>query len=632
MESAKLDRLGRAAYSRSIHPIKRLPRLTFPILGFDTEYTSNKNNLICYQIYGPTGGILVSVRSSEKLTPAKIYKTCCTVLGETPRDILLVTYFSLAELQFLKVRTEGLQVREYARGSLDVSFHLSKNGAQIHIFDLMRFFDGRGLAAAAESFGLEKKEMKVTKVTRAHLKSKKFKEYALHDAYLCREIAIRLQRTFIDATEIDPLIMKTPASTSQAAFRRRCIKQEMYCDNNRARYAALRGYRGGHAEVFERGRLKGTFTEWDFKSAYPAAVLKIGVFPIQKTWRSFDKWTNAKKLKGGFVEVDFHFPKDERYPFLPVDVDDGTIYPREGHGWVTLQEAQYARSVGAKVRLYQGYGYIKGTTALTDYFQWCIEQRAKAKGAAKVMYKLLANSLTGKFVQAITKIDVETCKKIAEIGGYYLDEVLQLDYSDLITLAEGLEIKCHASVGPVFMPEWSGLITGYTRTALAQMIRTSDAVYCHTDSVWSRKRPKCELLPFEKKVTGPVTIIRRAFACIGEPVTDKGLKAGTCHAAMHSIWTRTAALQMLNKFDGEDFSRKYPVKRPVKFREAVKSHRPGGKKLEPGIWVKEWRTGNTRWDDKRRLLASGLTVPWESVGDYMRRGDPIDPDVQGRNG
>ena len=622
MDQAKIDRIGKAAFRNRIRPFKGRRKFKMPIVGFDTEYDSITAELISIQLAAHDRTLFIPWPKGARLTPGDLYLAACKVLSHAPKEIMLVTYFSLAELQFLPVRMEGLKVREFANGSLDVTFNSpSHEDWKLHVFDLARFFDRRGLYAAAESFGFGKLEYDTSKVSRENLKDKEFVKYAIHDAVLCYDITKKLQRIFMEDTGVDPLVMKTPASTSQAVYRKNFMKEETYCDNDHARQAAMWGYRGGHAEVFRRGKLGNGFVEYDLSSAYPTSVIRIGEFPIQGSWESISNWKELSRVRGGFVRIRFQFPNGEYYPFLPVDTKDGTVYPLRGETWTTTYEIKYAKECGASIEILEGYGYRKGTSSLRDYFKWAIQKRKESKGAARVMYKLLANSLTGKFVQAITSVSIETCKRIADKGNYFLDDVLALNFQELGELAYALAIPVETSIGPVFMPEWSGLITGYTRTALAQMLRTSGAVYCHTDSVWGKKKPTCDLLPFEKKIAGDVTIIRRAFGCIGNLSKARRLvkaeeSMGDClHAAIHSIWKLEAGLDMLHRFDGYDFTHKYRIKRPLKYKEAVKRFRK--QKKEPGVWIKELRTGSTHWDNKRLLLDNGDTRPWLDIQEYI---------------
>ncbi len=608
LDDAKLAQLGNRVYVRSIEPLKRAFKRKWPVVGFDTEYTSKLHKLICFQLWTADDGIVVEVQPGEKMTPAWIYQEASGLLGYCPSDILLPVFFSLAELQHLPVVSEGFDLREYACGSLDVSFRAG-SGRFLHIFDLQRWWSSpnQKLSKAAKSVGMEKKDWNTRKVTRHDFRNKKFRDYSLHDAKLMYDMLGALREKFIEETGVDPVVFKTPAGTAAAAFRNMHVQRKFFCDSNRARWLACKGTWGGHAEVFRRGQLKGEYKEWDFKSAYPTAVLKLGVMPIQKTWKRVRTLKDARNMRGGFCRVWFKWPKTERFPSLPVACKNAMVYPLQGESFCTLAEIRVAVDVGCDVKILEAWGYRKGTTALKDFLQWTLENRKTATGAGQVMYKLLGNSIIGKFAQRISKVPIDEYFKLAEEWNVYLDELFELSTDEL----EALGAQTMVSVGPVWMPEWNGLITGYTRAALAQMIRTGEAVYCHTDSVWTKKKPKSDMLPFDMKTCGPVKIVRTRFGCIGEPITRKAVLSKTTHVAHHSVWNLTAACQMLSKFTGQTFTRKYPIRRPLKLRESIKTNR------NPGEWVEEWRCASTKWDHKRRLHKDGTTSPWKTVEKYL---------------
>ncbi len=618
MKRSKIKKLGFAAYSRSIEPLRRAREFRGEIVGFDTEYTSKQNKLICYQLATKNGADMWTVKPGEKLTPKKLYHSTIKLLGEVPKSILFVTYFSLAELQFLDIVSDGIDVREYANGSLDVTFVAC--GCVLEVFDLARWYQRLPLWKAAESVGLAKLEYDTKHVTRACLRQKKFREYAIQDAVVQRQIMMRLREPFLEAAQVDPLIAKTPASAAQAVFRRRHVTKKIYCDNNDARRAALLGCWGGRAEVFERGKLKGEYSEYDFSAAYPNAAISLGVLPKQGCWKSVATFRAMQSCVSGFACVDFAFPQKVRYPSLPVEAPTAMLWPLAGRSFCTFPEILFSREQGAKVKIIEAYGYKRGTPILAEFMTWALEQRREAEGAARIMYKLIANSLVGKFAQSVSRIPLSEYLRIAEEYDCYLDELFELSHDEL----EALGVESAPSVGPVFMPEWNGLITGYTRAALARILDSAGAVYCHTDSIWTRGRPSSDMLPLEKKSTGPATVIRTRFGALGAPITAKGVRSGKCHIAYHSVWNLIAACQIVKKFDGEDFLRKYPVRRPLKFREAIKSGRT------PGHWVEEWRCANTLWCGKRRLLPSGNTRPWADLAEYTAWKKDVDKPIRKR--
>lgn len=599
MDPGKIKRLGRTGYSRSVHPFERVTEYDGAVVGFDTEYTTGRNILLSYQLYANGKGKLWEVKPGKKLKPKDLLLAACSLLTYVPKRLLFVTYFSLAELQFLPIVSEGISIQEYANGSLDVDFSVTSKagyGITLTIFDLWRWFNYQSLKKVAKSTGLKKLEWNTKKVTRPMLSNKRFQKYAINDAYLCYEIFNKLRSTFRTLAKVDIVQAKTPANASQQVFRRLYVKEVLYNDTDNARLAAMRGAWGGRAEVFARGRLNGTYHEYDFSGAYPASCIKIGQFPVQNSWLEYERRANLKRAKGGFFRVRFKFPLSYRYPNLPVHTRDALLFPSSGESFCTLYEMEEARGMGCTIQVVAGWYYNTGTTCLRDYMEMVIEERAKVKGATSQMYKLLGNSLTGKFAQAVHRVSINERIALAERLGTTLDDVFDLTTEELIALGCNDTI----SVGSVFMPEWYGLITGYTRAALAKMIRTSHAVYCHTDSVWCKHRPSCDgMLAFEKKGSGSVVIVRTRFGRIGRK-----------HTAYHSVWSRSAANRMLTRFNGATFSYNYKVRKPLKLKEAIKSER------KPGTWVELKRKASTFWCGKRRLLSDGTTLPWKDVDEY----------------
>lgn len=607
MDIRRMKVAGNVLYCRSVNPLKHPKRRDCYLVGFDTEYTSKTAELVSIQLWHRDRSEFTPWPRGKKLTPSWLYAHAVKLVGRTDRDIFLVTYFSLAELQFLPVVAEGFKVREYARGSLDVTFAIPGTCNTLNVFDLCRWFDGKSLASAARAVGLRKLEYDTKIVTRACLRDPKFRHYALHDAYLCYEIIHRVRAKFIEETSIDPLVVKTPASSAASTFRHKYIEDKLFCDDNRARYVACRGTWGGRAEAFARGRLQGDFQEYDFTSAYPMAGIKLGEMPVQRSWKQHRRVSQIESARGGFCEIDFCYPRDCQYPGLPVFTKNAMIYPLRGRSWCTYEEVKQALADGADVKIVEAWGYHRGTTALRDFLQWTLDERADAKHAGRVMWKLLGNSIIGKFAQQLAKVPLDELFRVAEEEGYYVDELLEL------TTHEQVALGCHfrVSVGPIFMPEWNGLICGYTRAALAELVRTGEAVYCHTDSAWCRKRPQCSRLAFDVKTSGPAIVVRTRFAAIGRPLSLLGIKAGKVHVAHHSIWSTDTACKMLRVFNGEPTTTVYQKRRPLKLRESIKSGRT------PGVWVEESRKGTTAWCGKRRLAPDGSTTPWSTAAEYL---------------
>lgn len=595
MLPSDIAKLGLAAYSRSIHPLRSIAVSKYALVGFDTEYDSKKGKLLSFQLWAGKRGAFVA---SSKLTPDMLLREAIKLLDHVPPGITFVSYFSLAELQFLPVVTDAIRVREFARGSLDVEFAArhAKGNVPIEIFDLCRWFDFQSLANAAKSMGFEKLEWNRKHVTSRDLKSRKFREYALNDARITWGMADKLREEFAKKG-IDMVTARTAASASSQVFRLHHVEEKFYCDENRARLAALKGTWGGRTETYKRGRIRHVW-EYDLPSAYPNAALRLGVMPVAKSWHECHLG-NFEKRVGGFARVRFKFPDDVLYPCLPVVTEDSQLYPLAGETWATFAEVQYALTLGARVKWMEGWGYRTGTTALKDYMEQVLAERAKATGARKVMLKLLANSLIGKFAQRVDRVGVQELFRCAEANGMSIDDFMELNRDE----QKALGLETQVNVGSVWMPEWNGLITGLTRRRLSEMVVEGRAVYSATDAVWvDRPQPGWKDRG-DCKRDGPATLARTRLAAIW---------SDPAHVVHHSVWNRKSAETMLREFTGaRDVKIKYPIRRPLKFREAVK------KKRVPGVWVEEWRTADTHWDGKRVLLERGETRPWKDLAEYV---------------
>lgn len=599
MNQRDIARIGEKAFGRMIRPLKRSALETAPFLGFDTEYDSKTRKFLSFQLWHGKRGKLYT----GKCTVDRIAEACIDLVGSYEPRFTLVSFFSLAELQFLPVAKEAFDLREYGSGSLDCSFYSEEAGAVLSVFDIARFFDKQSLAKAALSCGLQKLEYDTTRVSAKSLCDPVFKRYAIHDAYLCYEIARQVRKEFHDAGRVDIFDAKTPASASARVFRANHVPENIRNDNNRARYVGMRGDWGGRTETYFRGTLPVVW-EYDLSSAYPNAAIGFGVMPTGSDWRSVSTRRQIERCIGGIAHVGFTFPKQTRYPCIPVIEPAAQLYLLNGQAWCTFAELRLAWELGADVHILEAWGYRTGTACLADYMKNLLAARAKATGAKRVALKLQANSLIGKFAQCTDKIDLEDLRECAEREGILLEDLMQMRRDEQLALG----IKKTVSVGSVFMPEWNALITGHVRAQLGRAIIVTSAVYSATDAVWTPHKWKNPHEGFSLIRSGSAILVRTRFGAILDG------DAASNHIVHHSIWNRKAAGQFLERFaeTGNLDDGKYPVFRPRKFRESLKSGKPLGE------WVQEFRTASAHWDNKRRLLANGDTEPFTDVNDYRK--------------
>lgn len=589
MLQKSIDEIGKAAFARMITPLKKAARFSGELVGFDTEYDSKTAQYICYQLGYDGRGVLVD----RPITVDSLAHSVLALLGFHPGEVMLVSYWSLAELQFLPVRESSFGWREYGTGSFDCSFFSRTHKLALHIFDLARFFDRQGLAAVARIFGLEKLEYERTKIHHSDLASPRFREYAINDAIITEQIARRLRAEYL-ARGVDILDTRTPANTAATVFRLEKVAEPLRNDNSGARMAGMRSVWGGRAEALERGYFS-CLWEYDLRSAYPSAAIALHDFPTSENWREFSSLRGVDGMRG-LAHVAFDFPRDCRYPCLLVAGKHAQIYPLRGRTWTTLAELALARRMGAHIRLLEGWRYSHGTSILSDFLAAIVEERKGTQGAKKVMLKLLANSLIGKLAQRTLKIDLNKLLRLSRTYQVSLEELFSLRVDEQTALG----ISPQISVGALFMPEWNALITGYVRAQISDMVARSEAVYVATDAVWTRAPFTYVPSGYDLTRVGPGVVARTRLGMILDDPRNP-------HIAHHSIWSRRVAHLLLKNIDTP---RRYVVKRPIKVREALREGSAIGK------WVTEWRRADARWDQKRRLLSDGSTEPWNTLAEY----------------
>ena len=579
MQDRQIRQIGEKAFLAMIRHLKTSHHSSATLLGFDTEYVSKTGSYLSTQLATAGAARIWDIDRHGRITVDRLARWI-RELEPDATEVVLVSYFSLAELQFLPVKSESFGWREYGN-SFDCSFFSNRYKMSIRVFDLARFFDRRGLASVAEAFGMKKLEWDTTRVRKSDLRSPKFREYAINDAILVYDIMSALREEFM-GRGVDILCADTPARASSEVFRQEYVQEDLGNEHSRSRYAGMRAAWGGRAEAFHRGEFP-TLYEYDLPSAYPTAAVQIGRFPTTRDWREIRSARGMSSFAGGFLHCNFAFPASELYPCIPTIMGGLMLYPLQGSEWITTYEVQFALECGAKIEILEGWGFRTGTTCLAEYMADIMRQRKKATGPRSVALKLLANSLIGKLAQRIYKVSADAIWKHHEETGESIESLMSLSMEDL----QALGLPATISVGPCFMPEWNALITGYTRARLSRYVRAVGAVYCATDSVWTTRKHK-PMYGAKLKRSGAGAVYRSRLGYIGE------------HYVHHAIHSAKAARRILTDPEG-DMS--YMIRRPLKLRESLARAEP------VGTWVEESRVASLDWDGKRHLCEDGTTRP-----------------------
>jgi hypothetical protein len=623
----EIERLGVAAYrSTPIGPLSKVGRLVrAQIIGFDTEYDAATRELLTMQFSHEGHELYVECPEGWRPRWSDIDACIVQLLTAAGKPVnkrrtshaILGVWWYLAEAQHIL----DLLDAEIIQHSTGFDFRQKVSGRVVEMIDVQKFWANPPLPlrVVAASFGRPKLDWQRAAVSRADLRKPGFREYAMNDAHIVEHILVTFRAHMLDAWGVDILRARTPALASSWVFRSLFLQQEIEPPDPRVRLLAMRSAWGGRNEAYIRGRRQGNIGEYDAFSQHPSSAVALGRLPDRPGhWYEIDRVERCRAT-GGFVDVRFEHPARCRFPALPVYADGKLLYPLAGRTQCSLSEARVAFRAGARLDVIEGYGYHQGTTDLTGYFKALMAERrnAKAAGDAAATHatKLLLNSLVGKLAQRTERRDLNVLLGLAEMAGLAPAMLATMDRDELNELAwdYNVEEPCGVALGSLWMPEWNSLIIGYARASISAALLYAeragvDVLFSSTDAILvdGQLPPVFNLMKvrFEERHRSPaVEIMRTRFYRIAD--ADGGWSKVAHHAAPFSV-----AAQVLEAFLSGDPAYTFQTRRFVTLRESVI-----GQGVLGDMSMRDIRM-STAWDNKRRLVRGGATVPWRSVAEY----------------
>lgn len=249
-------------------------------------------------------------------------------------------------------------------------------------------------------------------------------------------------------------------------------------------------YYGGRVEAFKIGKLKAY--KYDINSMYPYAM-KNCVFPNPKYLKK--KWNIPPKLllyllkrNEGLAKVLISHKKS-KIGYLPYRKDGKLIFPVGNFtGIWNFNELRYALEKGI-IELKKVYYTVYGPPYESPFRKFVDEvysKRLASTGIYKTIYKLILNSLYGKFAQRIkwdseyfTEIPYDKLKKLADENVKFQVKLFNSRRKDGFLETETTKDFLHT------IPIFSSYITSFSRIHLLQYLIKHERTicYCDTDSV-----------------------------------------------------------------------------------------------------------------------------------------------------
>lgn len=506
---------------------------------------------------------------------------------------------------------------------------LDKKGRQIfrnlEFIDLASYFPAQELEEVAGYYRLSRDVAPPTRPLEDAMQSR---AYTVQDAQLTWRIFSSLRRDMLSTWNIDPAVYRTPASCAARVYVSNYLTVAPGPVTKQVRLQAMRCYWGGRIEAFFRGRQKGEVSVYDAVSLYPQACINLQAMPRGEDWYRLTP-DLIQTCAGGLCTVEFDFRKygedgemlpdefQELHPCLPVHAGGKNFYPLSGVSHCTVHEIRFALECGAKITLLEGWAYdLEGAdTSLAEYSRDMLARKNAAdRGgdySARTMFKLMVNSLYGKFGQHNLGYSIDTYRMICREYGYPdIPALMKTPNWEAEVLEESGEvIEQELNISNYWYPEWAALINGYARMIESRAMREYVALSGTIDSVIIPGRAGDEFLiqgvTFKREMTGDefVSIRARLYA-----VLDAGK---IIKVALHGAPQVEGMPEKVAAWQGEE-ELTVMTARTRQLREGLLHGQIVGKvsgRDKP-------QTVETRWDE-RRILMGNYSIPFPSVDGLM---------------
>lgn len=259
-------------------------------------------------------------------------------------------------------------------------------------------------------------------------------------------------------------------------------------------------YKGARTEVFiPKG--EGRLNHYDVNSLYPSVMLKYD-YPcgqaievsvggncaqsiIDYMFKEMHKPNG--KYSFGIFEADVYVPTDSILPFLAYRATDKLLFPVGWlHGVWTSVELIEAEKRGAEIHLISGVVWQERYNPFRGFINEMMEGKLNNSGAKKEVYKLMQNSLYGKFGMKRERkhYEIWTLEREKELRKkkipFCITPVKALGVDVIEYLEDAKADYIHV--------ELAAFITAYARitlsTAIEAMLKAGAKVfYCDTDSI-----------------------------------------------------------------------------------------------------------------------------------------------------
>lgn len=399
-----------------------------------------------------------------------------------------------------------------------------KDGTTLHIIDSFRFYT-TSLAKIGKTLGtVNQKGEKPEGLGKRKFgkKDRAFIEYAKADAMLGYEVGEHIVKMH---QEFDVALSMSAPQFAMRVFTKYHMRagEGIPLPSKTIQKAAISSYHGGKNGFYVRPGLYRNVSELDISSAYPHAMKSMPQFVkgYYKKVVSYEPGLQGIYCVSGALR-DCRYAVFQTHDGKPIH---GGIVKRL---WVTSYELEEAFRAG-EFLMDECTGWLwvpdpkHDHNPLAEYVDvfYTKKENAKKGDPQYLTYKLLLNSLYGKFIQ---NVEVES-----EVTNEYIIE------ED----GRKTRIKKTYKAGGLFSPVIASLITGFVRAYLHRLEHQYKSIHSSTDSIKTLQRVDSNALPhglggLNVEVSGDCVILRnKLYLHYDGPMKPGGKPA---KYALHGFW------------------------------------------------------------------------------------------------
>ncbi|XP_022975380.1 uncharacterized protein LOC111474649 [Cucurbita maxima] len=228
-------------------------------------------------------------------------------------------------------------------------------------------------------------------------------DYMKQDIRLLGGVMQKAQEIYWEVYQVDIESKITLPSLALSIFRSKYYDVSnfpIHIPNKNEDTFIRRAYYGGHADTYKP--YGEDLYYYDVNSLYPFVMKEFPMPGGEPVWHSNLQNKDLDSMFG-FIEAYVICPKTIKKPFLPYrDKNDTLLFPSgEFVGVYYTEELKYARDLGYTVLPISGYLFKKMESPFSSFvsslFESRLEARKSGNEAMSYVYKILMNSLYGRF-------------------------------------------------------------------------------------------------------------------------------------------------------------------------------------------------------------------------------------------